>query len=344
MSRSRLLLVLPALFGLASAQQVNLTGAGATFPYPLYATMFDAYQKETGVRVNYQSIGSGGGQRQLQEKTVNFGASDAPLTDEQMADYPGKVLHVPTALGAVVATYNLPGLEAPLNLTGDILAKIFLGQITRWDDEALVEINEGVTLPPLPITVARRSDGSGTTFAFVEYLSKVSPEWKEKVGVGTAVEWPTGLGGKGNEGVTGLVRQTPGAIGYVELIYAVQNKLPYASMQNQSGKFIVPELASVEAAGEIDDFPADTRVSLTDTPNPDGYPITTLTWILVYEDQEISAKSQAEAKALADLLWWMTHEGQEQNEKLDYGRLPDVAVERSEALIQGMKYQGQPLR
>lgn len=344
MSRSRLLLVLPALFGLASAQQVNLTGAGASFPYPLYGTMFSVYQQETGVKVNYGSIGSGGGQKQLQEKTVNFGASDAPLSDEQMANYPGKVLHIPTALGAVVATYNLPGLEAPLKLNGEVLAKIFLGEIKTWNDPALLAINEGVKLPPLPITVVHRSDGSGTTFAFVEYLSKVSPTWKEQVGVGTAVEWPTGLGGKGNEGVTGSVGQTPGAIGYVELIYAVQNKLAYASVQNQSGEFIVPELASVEAAGEIEDFPADTRVSLTDTPNPEGYPITTLTWILVYEDQEISAKSQAEAKALADLLWWMTHEGQEQNEKLDYGRLPDVAVERSEALIQGMKYQGQPLR
>ena len=344
MSRSRLLLVLPALFGLAAAQQVNLTGAGASFPYPLYGTMFSVYQQETGVKVNYGSIGSGGGQKQLQEKTVNFGASDAPLSDEQMANYPGKVLHVPTALGAVVATYNLPGLEAPLKLNGEVLAKIFLGEIKTWNDPALLAINEGAKLPPLPITVVHRSDGSGTTFAFVEYLSKVSPAWKEQVGVGTAVEWPTGLGGKGNEGVTGSVGQTPGAIGYVELIYAVQNKLAYASVQNQSGEFIVPELASVEAAGEIDDFPADTRVSLTDTPNPEGYPITTLTWILVYEDQEISAKSQADAKALADLLWWMTHEGQEQNEKLDYGRLPDIAVERSEALIQGMKYQGQPLR
>ena len=344
MLRSRLLLVLPALFGLASAQQVSLTGAGATFPYPLYATMFDIYQKETGVSVNYQSIGSGGGQRQLLEKTVHFGASDAPLSDEQMANYPGKVLHIPTALGAVVATYNLPGLETPLNLTGEVLAKIFLGQVKTWDDPAIAEINQGVELPALPITVAHRSDGSGTTFAFVEYLSKVSPEWEEEVGVGTAVEWPTGLGGKGNEGVTGLVRQTPGAIGYVELIYAVQNDLAYAAIQNQSGEFIIPELASVEAAGEIEDFPADTRVSLTDTPNPEGYPITTLTWILVYEDQEISAKSQAEAKALVDLLWWMTHEGQEQNEKLDYGRLPDIAVAKSEALIQGIKFQGEPLR
>ncbi|WP_456409499.1 phosphate ABC transporter substrate-binding protein PstS [Oceanithermus sp.] len=344
-----ILVVLALTLGMALAQSVSLNGAGATFPYPLYAKYFSAYQKLTGVRVNYQSIGSGGGIRQLFAQTVHFGASDAPLSDEKIAEFEQKfgtqVIHVPTALGAVVPSYNLPGVTQPLNFSGPVLADIFLGKIKKWNDPALAELNPGVRLPALPITVVHRSDGSGTTYIWTEYLAKVSPEWKERVGAGKSVAWPTGLGGKGNEGVAGLVRQVPGAIGYNELIYALQNKIAYGAVQNRAGNFVLADLASVRAAANLKDFPADTRVSITDTPAPEGYPIASFTWILVYRDldKDKAVKSRAEAEALARLLDWIIHDGQRYNEALHYAALPEVAVKVSEANLAGLRYHNEPL-
>jgi len=337
------------VLGFALAAPPTLTGAGATFPYPLYAKYFSVYQKQTGVRVNYQSIGSGGGVRQLFAQTVHFGASDAPLSDAKVAEFKKRfkteVVHVPTALGAVAVVYNLPGVTEPLKFSGELLAKLFLGEIRTWNDPQIAELNPGVRLPPLPVTVVHRSDGSGTTFIFTEYLAKVSPAWRERVGFGKSVAWPTGLGGKGNEGVAGLVRQTPGALGYVELVYALQNKIPFAALKNRAGKFVLPSLASVKAAAVLEDFPKDTRVSLTDTPAPEGYPISSFTWILVYQDMQKNRafKSKAQAKALAELLWWIVHEGQAYNEPLHYARLPEVAVRVTEENLRSLTFGGEPL-
>ncbi len=341
------ILVMMLLLAAAFARGVTLSGAGATFPYPLYAKYFSVYHKATGVRVNYQSIGSGGGIRQLFAGTVHFGASDAPLTDKKLAEFEQKrgtrVIHVPTALGAVVPTYNLPGVRAAVRFSGPVLADIFLGKIRKWNDPALAALNPGVKLPPLPITVVRRSDGSGTTYIWTEYLAKVSPEWKKRVGVGKSVSWPAGMGGKGNEGVAGLVRQIPGALGYNELVYAVQNEIAYGAVQNRAGKFVRADLASLRAAAELPDFPPDTRVSLTDTPAPEGYPIASFTWILVYRDldKNRAVKSAAEARALAALLDWIIHDGQQFNEALHYATLPEVAVRASEANLAGLLYRGE---
>ncbi|HEY8426209.1 MAG TPA: phosphate ABC transporter substrate-binding protein PstS [Limnochordales bacterium] len=320
----------------------TLTGAGATFPYPLYSRYFDVYHRLTGVRVNYQSIGSGGGQRQLRERTVNFGASDAFLTDEQLAQYPGPVLHIPTALGAVVVTYNLRGIDRPLRFTGELLADIYLGEVVRWNDPRIQQLNPDVTLPPLPVVVVHRSDGSGTTFVWTDYLAKVSPRWRQRVGVGTSVAWPTGLGGKGNEGVAGLVRQIPGAIGYIEMVYARSESMSYGMVRNRAGRWVLPTLESVSAAAAVE-MPPDTRVSLTDTAAPDGYPIAGLTWLLVYQDLSLSTQSVGQARALAQLLWWIVHEGQRYNESLHYARLPEPVVRRAEALLTSLHFRGEPL-
>jgi phosphate transport system substrate-binding protein len=264
--------------GVGLAQQ-ELTGAGATFPFPLYSKMFDVYSKEYSVKVNYQAIGSGGGIRQLINKTVDFGGSDAIMGEEDAKAAGAPVLHIPTCAGAVVVTYNLQG-NPEIKLTPDVIADIFLGKIKRWDDQRIVSQNPGVTLPAMVITVVHRSDGSGTTSIFSDYLTKVSKDWKEKVGAGTALNWPAGLGAKGNPGVAGLVKQTPGAVGYVELIYALQNNMPYGTVQNSKGKFIKPSLAATSMAANIA-LPDDMKVSLTDTAAPDGYPIGGFTWILV---------------------------------------------------------------
>jgi len=307
--------------GLSSAMPAAaltaLNGAGATFPYPIYTKWFDEYAKIKGdVQINYQGIGSGGGIRQITAKTVDFGATDGPMTDKQLFKVDGKILHIPTVLGAVVPVYNLKGVEE-LKLTGDLLAGIFLAKIKRWNDPAIQAVNPGAKLPDAPITVVHRSDGSGTTFCFVDYLSKVSPEWKKKVGVNTSVNWPVGLGGKGNEGVAGLVKQTPNAIGYVELIYAKQNDISYASVRNSAGNFVKGDVESVTAAAAAASMPKDYRVSITDAGGDKAYPISTYTWLLVYQKNQGST-----GKVLKDFLKWMLDSGQKMAPELGYAPPP----------------------
>ncbi len=321
--------------------KVTLLGAGATFPYPLYSKWFDVYYKKTGVKVNYQAIGSGGGIRQLMARTVDFGATDAPMSDKELARAPGKILHIPTAIGAVAIGFNLPGVKE-LKLTPQILADIYLGKIRYWDDKRLKEVNPGLNLPHLPIMVAYRSDGSGTTYVFTDYLCKVSQEWCKRVGRGKAVRWPVGLGGKGNAGVAGLIKQIPGCLGYIELAYAEQNHIPVAALQNKAGRFIKPSLKAISAAANVD-IPDDTRCSITDTDAPDGYPIAAFTWIIVYQEQAYKNRPLKKAKALAELLWWCIHEAQEMNEPLLYGRLPEKVVVKAEKIVKSMTYQGKPL-
>ena len=345
------LLAWVALAGLGLAQQtLTLVGAGATFPYPLMAKYADEYTRLTGgkVRVNYQSIGSGGGIRQFLEQTVHFGASDAPLDDGRLKEvrerFKTQALNLAYALGAVVPVYNLPGVKEPLRFTGPVLADIYLGKVKTWNDPALQELNPGVKLPPLPITVVHRSDGSGTSYVFTDYLTKVSREWAQKVGRGTSVEWPVGVGGKGNEGVAGMVRQTPGAIGYVELTYAKQNSLAYGAVRNKAGRFLLADLASIKAAANVP-LPGDMRVSLTDTAAPDGYPIASFTYLLLYENLSVTkaVKSEAEARALVEFVKWILTEGQRYNEPLTYGALSPVAQQRALALLARVTYEGKPL-
>jgi len=344
MSKLKKVLVLAISLLLPSitfAQDMELLGAGATFPYPLYTKMFDVYYQTKGVKVNYQSIGSGGGQRQLLNKTVDFGGSDAFMTDEQLKNAPGEILHIPICLGAVVPTYNLPG-NPEIRFTPEILSEIFLGKIKKWNDERIVKVNPSINLPDMEIVVVHRSDGSGTTFIWTDYLSKVSKEWKEKVGAGTSVNWPIGIGGKGNEGVSGLVRQTPGSIGYVELIYAIQNNLPVGSVKNKSGKFVKPSIETVSSSAKVK-LPDDTRVSITDTDSPEGYPISGFTWILVYKEQNFDGRKRERAEALVKLLWWMTHEGQRYTKPLHYAPLPNEAVAKAEKIIKSITYNGKSI-
>ncbi len=334
-----LLLMLMALATTAVdgvAKEQELIGAGATFPYPLYSKMFDVYSKEYGVKINYQAIGSGGGIRQLINKTVNFAGSDAIMSDKELAEVPAPILHIPTCAGAVVITYHLSG-NPQLKFTPDIIADIFLGKINKWNDHRLVEVNPGVKLPDMTMTVVHRSDGSGTTFIFSNYLGKISSEWKERVGAGTSLNWPTGLGGKGNPGVAGLVKQTPGSIGYVELIYALQNKMPYGMVKNRKGKFVIATIASTSLAAETN-LPDDMKVSLTDTDAPEGYPISGFTWILVYKDQSYGNRTEEKGKELVKLLWWMTHQGQKYAQPLEYAPLSKKAVEKAEKLIKSISY------
>jgi phosphate transport system substrate-binding protein len=320
--------------GGASAGGVTLTGAGATFPNPIYTKWFDAYAQQSGVRINYQSIGSGGGIRQFTEGTVDFGATDGPMTDEQIAAVGGNVFHVPTVLGAVVVTYNLPELGAtPLRFDGTTLADVFLGRITKWDDSRIAALNPGARLPAKDIIVVHRSDGSGTSFIFTDYLAKVSPTWKEKVGSATSVEWPIGLGGKGNEGVTQQVKQSNGAIGYVELIYAVSNQLPYADVKNAAGQFVQPSLKSVTAAAAAE-LPPDTdfRVSITNPDGAEAYPISSFTWLLLQPEPRDSAKG-AQLKAFIE--WMLQPEAQRMAADLHYAPLPVPVIELVRKRIAG---------
>jgi phosphate transport system substrate-binding protein len=322
--------VLAAGPALAQKQQIN--GAGATFPYPIYSKWFSEYNKlHPEVEINYQSIGSGGGIRQLTNQTVFFGATDGPMTNEQLQAAPGKVLHIPTVLGGVVPIYNIPGVDAELKFPGKVLADIILGKITRWNDPAIAATNPGIKLPGTDITVAHRSDGSGTTYIWVDYLSKVSPEFKQKVGVATSVNWPVGVGGKGNEGVAGLVKQTPGAMGYVELIYALQNKLDYGSVQNMDGEFVRCTIDSVTAAAAAaaTRMPADFRVSITNAPGKGVYPISSFTWLLFYENP----KDKPKARVMVDFTKWALTDGQKYTKDLGYAPLPaNVVALETEAL------------
>ena len=307
----------------ASAQMM-LNGAGATFPYPIYSKWFDEYAKvDPSVRFNYQSIGSGGGQKQILAQTVDFGASDGPMSDENLAKAPGKLLHIPTVAGADVVTYNLPGNPA-LKFDADTIAGVFLGQIKKWNDPKLTALNPSAKLPDQEIVVVHRSDGSGTTYIWTDYLSKISPEWKSKVGTNTSVNWPTGIGGKGNEGVAGQIKQTPGALGYVELIYAIQNKMPYAEVKNSSGNFIKPSIESTTAALATAEIPDDFRFSMTNAPGKDAYPICGATWLLVYQQQRDAAKG----KKLVEFLKWMATKGEGMATKLDYAPLPENVQQR----------------
>ncbi len=325
-----------------SAEPLTVNGAGATFPYPLYSKWFYDYSNANpGVRFNYQSIGSGAGIQQITTGTVDFGASDAPMTEGQMAKLPGPILHIPTTIGAVVIVYNLDGVNSGLKLTPEVLADIYLGKITRWNDPKVAELNKTVTMPNADIVVAHRSDGSGTTDIFTNYLRTVNTEWRAKVGRGTSVNWPVGLGGKGNEGVSGVVKQTPGAIGYVELAYAKQNKMKVAALRNRDGHFVLPTLAATSAAGAgaAKNMPADFRVSLVDAPGKDTYPIAGMTWLLVYKNQT----NEAKGKALIQFLKWAMTDGQKLEAALDYAPLPKPVVEKVEHALKGIMYKGKSL-
>jgi len=326
----------------ASAQDNTLLGAGSTFVNPLFQKIFADYATKANVKVNYQSIGSGGGILQLTNKTVDFGGSDAPLNAEQAKKIGVPVLHVPMASGAVVITYNVPGVTKALNLTGKDLADIYLGKITNWNSAEIAATNKGVKLPDLGIVVVHRSDGSGTSYIFTDYLTKVNPDWASKVGKATAVNWPAGLGGKGNDGVAGLVKQTPGAIGYVELIYALQNKMLFGNIQNKSGKYITPSLETTTAASSVE-LPPNAEVSLTDTDNPKGYPISSFTWALIYKEQNYGDRSADRAKMLLKLLWYNIHDGQKNCVPLNYAPLSKSAVKVAENILKSATYGGKAI-
>jgi phosphate transport system substrate-binding protein len=308
-----------------AAQTVQINGAGATFPYPIYSKWFSEYNKiHPEVQVNYQSIGSGGGIRQLINRTVFFGATDSPMTNDQLLAAPGKVLHFPTVLGAVVPVYNITGVDVELKFSGPLLADIFMGKVSKWNDAAIAKLNPGVQFPATDITVVHRSDGSGTTYIFADYLGKVSPDWKKTVGVATSVNWPTGVGAKGNEGVAGLVKQTPGAIGYVELIYALQSKIDFGTVQNMAGEFVRASLDSVTkaAAATKGKMPPDFRVSITNAPGAGVYPVSSFTWLLFYE----SPKDKRAARTMTDFMRWALHDGQKYCVDLGYAPLPEEVV------------------
>lgn len=341
MNRLRVALLGAVLGSLALQAQTVIQGAGATFPYPLYSKWISEYRKvNPQVNINYQSIGSGGGIKQITERTVDFGATDAPMSGSELAKIKSPIYHIPMTLGAVAVAYNVPGAPAGLKLSPEVLSGIFLGTITKWNDGKLVSLNPGVNLPSTPIMVAYRTDGSGTTAVFTEYLAKISVDWKAKVGAGKSVKFPVGLGAKGNEGVTGLVKGTPGAIGYLELAYAKQNNLPVAAIRNKVGKFVAPSPEGVTSAASGNDVPGDLCLSITDGPGAKDYPISSFSYILVYQDQQDGTKG----KALADFLWWATHEGQKFAAALDYAPLPTKDVlPKIEAKLRTLKAGGQQL-
>jgi phosphate transport system substrate-binding protein len=334
--------LLSVSYDMVRAADMELLGAGATFPQPLYSKMFDAYNQQYKVKVNYQGIGSGGGINQLAKKTVDFGGTDAFMTAKELQDAGAPVLHITTCLGAVVVTYNLPG-NPKLNFTPEITADIFLGIIKKWNDPRIASANQGVQLPNLAISVVHRADGSGTAYIFTEYLTKVNAEWKEKLGTGKSVNWPQGqIGQKGNPGVAGYIKQTPGAVGYVELLYALQNKMPYGAIKNKAGIFIEPTPKSVSAAANVK-IPNDTNVSLTDTEARDGYPISSFTWLIFYKEQNYNGRSKEKAEALAKMLWWTVNDGQKHVEPLQYSALSKETVEKSVKILRTMTYNGMPL-
>jgi len=325
------LLFAAVVLSLPALGQTTLNGAGATFPYPMYSKWFSEYNKlHSDIQINYQSIGSGGGIRQVLNGTVDFGASDGPMTDEQLKEAKVKILHIPTVLGADVPAYNIPGVSGEIKFTPDVLANIFLGKITTWNDPAIAKANPGLNLPNQSIIVVHRSDGSGTTYIWTDYLSKVSKDWESSVGKGTSVKWPVGLGGKGNEGVAGQIRQLPGSIGYIELIYAVENKITYGSVQNAAGSFVKASLDGVtEAAASVKSMPADFRVSITNAPGKAAYPISSFTWLLI----PVQSKDANKGKILSDFLNWMVTDGQKMTAQLSYAPLPQNVAEKVKAAI-----------
>lgn len=327
-----------ALLAATAAAQTNLNGAGATFPYPIYSKWFSEYHKlHSDVQINYQSIGSGGGIKQVQAGTVDFGATDGPMSDAQLAATHSRLFHLPTVLGAVVPTYNIPGVNAELKFSGPVLADIFLGRINKWNDARLAKDNAGIKLPDADIVVVHRSDGSGTTYVFTDFLSKVSNEWKTKVGRNTSVNWPVGLGGKGNEGVAGTVRQTPGSIGYVELIYAIQNKMSYGTVQNAAGQFVKASLESTTAAAaSVKEMPEDFRVSITNPPGKAAYPIASFTWLLIPAEWNDATKG----RTMVDFLNWMVAHGQSMVSQLNYAPLPAQVAKKVQARIREIKIAG----
>jgi len=328
-------LCLALLIGSSAMAETDISGAGATFPYPIYSKWFNEYHKaHDDIRINYQSIGSGGGIRQLQAGTVDFGASDGPMTDEQLAQTKFKVIHLPTVLGSVVPAYNIPGVKKEIKFTPQALAGIFLGRITTWNDKAITDPNPGIKFPNTPIVVIHRSDGSGTTYIFTDYLSKVSSDWQSSVGKSTAVKWPVGIGAKGNEGVAGMVRQMDGAIGYVELIYALQNSISYGSIKNASGNFVKASLESTTAAAaSLKSMPADFRVSITNASGKDAYPIASFTWLLI----PVRAKDASKGKVIKEFITWMLSEGQSMTSSLSYAPLPQSVVEKEKAALAQLK-------
>jgi phosphate transport system substrate-binding protein len=328
----------PPAAGTASSGSgvTQINGAGATFPYPIYSKWFAEYHRlHSNVEINYQSLGSGAGIRQLSSQTVFFGATDQPMNEAQIKAAPGRILHFPTVLGAVVPIYNLPGISQPLKFTGPILADIVLGKLRKWNDPSLQKHNPGVALPDMDITLVHRSEGSGTTFIFADYLAKISPEFKTTVGVDSALKWPTGVGGKGNEGVSGLVRQTPGAVGYVELIYALQAKISYGEMQNAAGTFVAASVDSVTAAAATAQIPPDFRVSLTNAPGPDAYPMASFTWLLLYEDPPDKARS----KVMVEFVRWAVTDGQKYARELGYAPLPPNVAEMELKALEQIRVQ-----
>ena len=328
-------ILLSAMLVVGAAAQTNLNGAGATFPYPIYSKWFNEYHKaHSDVQINYQSIGSGGGIRQLTTGTVDFGASDGPMTDQQLADAGRKIYHIPTVLGSVVPAYNVPGVKTDLKFNGKVLGDIFLGKITTWNDPAIAKLNPGISLPGTQIVVAHRSDGSGTTYIFTDYLTKVNPDWAAGPNKGTAVKWPVGLGAKGNEGVAGLIRQMEGGIGYIELIYALQNKISYGVVQNASGNFVKASLDSTTAAAaSVKNMPADFRVSITNAPGKDAYPISSFTWMLV----PAQWKDASKGKIMVDFLTWMLDSGEGIVQSLDYAPLPKEVAEKVRATVKAIR-------
>jgi phosphate transport system substrate-binding protein len=319
-----------------AAQTLQINGAGATFPNPIYSKWFAEYNKvKPNVQINYQALGSGAGIRQLSSRTVFFGATDQPMTPEQMQAAPGRVLHFPTVLGAVVPIYNLPGINQELKFSGPVLADILLGKITKWNDPALAKLNAGVTLPATDVTFVHRAESSGTTYIFVDFLAKVSPEFKKTVGVASSVKWPVGVGGKGNDGVTALVSQTPGAIGYVELVYALQNKVAFGSVQNSAGKFVRAsiEATTAAAAAAANQMPADFRVSITNAPGAGVYPISSFTWLLLYENP----RDKAQSKAMVEFMKWALTDGQKMAADLGYAPLPPEVVKLEQAALATIK-------
>jgi phosphate transport system substrate-binding protein len=326
---------------LAAAGDVILNGSGATFPFPLYRKWISVYQGRSGIRVTYQGVGSGSGIRQLLQQSVDFGATDAFMNDEEMSRAPRPVLHLPTCVGAVVVTYNLPGNPA-VRLTPDLLADLFLGRIKRWSDPRLAEVNGGATLPDQPVTVVHRSESSGTTFLFTDYLARVSPEWNRSVGRGKTVKWASGMGVEGNPALAEMIKRIAGSVGYVELTYAQNQRLPMASLRNRSGRYVPPNVNTVNAAADVP-IPADTRILLTDTEAAEGYPISAFTYLIFYREQAYGTRTLERAKILSDLLWWMIHDGQAFNREMGYAPLPPAAVDRAEEILRSMTFNGKPL-